>query len=358
MSRIAHHHGPPLAPELRLSRERPLGYTRIVLETNRSRKPQGRTAHLSSRQIEQIERLQANIERVFYGKTDVVRSLLAALFSNGHVLIEDIPGIGKTLLARALARSLSCTFRRIQFTADMLPSDVTGVSLWDPQRQEFVFKPGPIFANIVLADEINRTSPRTQSSLLEGMNEFQVSADGKAYPLPKPFLVLATQNPHEFEGTYPLPESELDRFFIRLSIGYPPHEDEMRILRNYVTTDSVKALDPVLSADDVIELQKAAADVKVEESVARYVLALVAATREASGVEVGISPRGGLALYRAAQAHALIEGRDYVQPDDVKAMCSAVFLHRLICDGSRDRGEDGPAARVVREILETVPVPV
>ena len=313
---------------------------------------------MTPRQIEQIARLQANVERVFYGKSAVVRNLLAALFSNGHVLIEDIPGIGKTLLARAMARSVACTFRRVQFTADMLPSDVTGVSLWDPDRREFIFKPGPIFANIVLADEINRASPRTQSSLLEGMNEFQVSADGNTYPLPKPFLVLATQNPHEFEGTYPLPESELDRFFIRVSIGYPPHEDEMRILRNYVTMDSVNTLDPVMSADDVLSLQKAAAEVKVDESVAQYVLALVAATREASEVEIGISPRGGLALYRAAQAHALIQGREYVQPDDVKAMCGSVFLHRLICNGSRDRSENGPAARVVREILETVPVPV
>lgn len=301
--------------------------------------------------------LRNNIEKVFYGKPEAVNSLLVALLSNGHVLIEDVPGVGKTLAARALAKSLDCTFQRIQFTADMMPSDVTGVSVYDPQRREFVFKQGPIFANVVLADEINRTSPRTQSSLLEGMNDGQVSCDGVTHPLPKPFIVLATQNPFEFEGTYPLPESELDRFLLRVSIGYPPREDELRILRDYVTMRSIDALQPVMSLADTAALQEEAAKVRVSDIVSEYVLALVEATRRAPGVDVGISPRGGLALYRSSQAHALIQDRDYVMPDDVKAVCPAVFLHRLVCRGSRDRGRDGAAAKTVADILAQTPVP-
>ena len=308
--------------------------------------------------FEKIERLHRNIERVFYGKPEVVQSLLVALISNGHVLIEDVPGVGKTLLARALARSLDCDFRRIQFTADMLPADVIGVSVFDPHTQEFVFKRGPIFTNIVLADEINRTSPRTQSSLLEGMNGFQVSVDGVTHPLPRPFLVLATQNPFEFEGTYPLPESELDRFFLRLAIGYPPRQDEQRILKDYVTMESVENLEPVMTGDDVLALQRQTAEVRVDDAIADYVLDLVEATRQAPGVDIGISPRGGLALYRGAQARAVIEGRDYVLPDDVKVMCRPIFLHRLVCRGTRDRTEDGSAARILDEILAAAPVPV
>jgi MoxR-like ATPase len=301
--------------------------------------------------------LRANIEKVFYGKPEAVNSLLVALLSNGHVLIEDVPGVGKTLVARALAKSLDCSFQRIQFTADMMPSDVTGVSVYDPQRREFVFKPGPIFANVVLADEINRTSPRTQSSLLEGMNDGQVSCDGVTHPLPRPFMVLATQNPFEFEGTYPLPESELDRFLLRVSIGYPPREDELRILKDYVTMRSVEGLQAVLNVQEALSLQDLAGRARVSGPVAEYVLALVEATRRAAGVDVGISPRGGLALYRSAQAHALIQGRDYVMPDDVKAVCPAVFLHRLVCRGSRDRGRDGAAAKAVEAILSETPVP-
>jgi len=240
----------------------------------------------------------------------------------------------------------------------MLPSDVTGVSVYDPEAKEFVFKPGPIFANVVLADEINRTSPRTQSSLLEGMNAFQVSVDGATHPLPRPFLVLATQNPFEFEGTYPLPESELDRFFLRLSVGYPSHEDELRILKDYITMDAAENLKPVMSADEVLQIQQAAARVRVEESVAEYMLTLVESTRRASEVDVGVSPRGGLALYRGAQVLAMIERRDYVVPDDVKRICPAIFIHRLVCRGSRDRSGDGPASRVTEEILRSVPVPV
>ncbi len=301
--------------------------------------------------------LRLNVEKVFYGKPDAVNALLVALLSGGHVLIEDVPGVGKTLLARALAKSLDVAFQRIQFTADMMPSDVTGVSVFDPQRREFVFKPGPIFANVVLADEINRTSPRTQSSLLEGMNDFQVSCDGVTHPLPKPFIVLATQNPFEFEGTYPLPESELDRFLLRVSIGYPPRADELRILRDYVTMRSIDALQPVMNVTELLQLQEFVGRVRVAGPVAEYVLALVEATRRAPGVDVGISPRGGLALFRSAQAHAVVQGRDYVMPDDVKSVCPAVFLHRLVCRGSRDRGRDGVAAKTIADILTQTPVP-
>ena len=307
---------------------------------------------------DRIKRLEDNIHQVFYGKPDVVKILLVALFSAGHVLIEDIPGVGKTLLARALARSLHCSFQRIQFTADLLPSDVVGVSVYDQEERDFMFKPGPIFSNIVLADEINRTSPRTQSSLMEGMNEYQVTVDGKAHPLPRPFLVLATQNPHEFEGTYPLPESELDRFFLQLSIGYPTPDDELRILKDYITMDSLANVKPVASGSEVLEIQKLAAAVKVEDSVAQYILRIVERTREAPEVDVGISPRGGLALYRGAQSLAMIEGRDYVLPDDVKKICPSIFLHRLICRGNHDRTSNGLVWRVLQEILDTTSVPV
>jgi len=312
------------------------------------------TAELSRK----IARLQANVESVFYGKPEAVRLVLVALFSGGHVLIEDVPGVGKTLLARALARSLDCSFRRIQFTADMLPSDVTGISLYNQQTGNFIFKRGPIFANIVLADEINRTSPRTQSSLLEGMNDHQVSVDGVSHPLPKPFLVLATQNPYEFEGTYPLPESELDRFFLRISIGYPEHDDALRILKDYVTMESVEDLAPVLDGDEVLEIQRRAGEVRVDDAVAEYGLRLVELTRDTPEIDVGISQRGALALYRAGQARALIEGRDYVIPDDIKYVCPHVFLHRLVCRGTSDRRPDGAPARVLSDILRTVPVPV
>ena len=304
-----------------------------------------------------VEGLKANIERVFYGKPEAVESLLVVLLSNGHALIEDVPGVGKTLLAKALARSVDCSFKRIQFTSDMLPADVIGVSVYDQEARQFVFKSGPIFANIVLADEINRTSPRTQSSLLEAMNDFQVTVDGVSHPLPRPFMVLATQNPFEFEGTYPLPNSELDRFFLRLSIGYPPREDERRILKDFVTMDSADALGTVMSADDVSALQREVACVHVAESLSDYILSLVDGTREASEVDVGISPRGALALYRGAQARAMIKGRDYVNPDDVKNMCPPIFVHRLVCRGSRDRTAHGPAAHVLDEILRTVTVP-
>jgi MoxR-like ATPase len=305
-----------------------------------------------------IERLQANIERVFYGKPEVVRALLVAVFSKGHVLIEDVPGVGKTLLAKAFARSLSCSFQRIQFTADMLPSDVTGVSIWNQEKGRFFFQRGPIFANVVLADEINRASPRTQSSLLEGMNDFQVSVDGVSHPLPRPFMVLATQNPFEFEGTYPLPESELDRFFLRVSVGYPARDDALRILKDYVTMDSADQLNPVCSTRDVLTLQAEAAGVRVDEALADYMLSLVERTRHVPEIDVGISPRGALALYRGSQALAMVRGRDYVLPDDIKEICGPIFLHRLVCRGRHDRTHDGAAGRALEEVLDSVPVPV
>lgn len=313
---------------------------------------------MAAETTQNIRKLHESIEKVFYGKSDAVRLLLVSLFSNGHVLLEDVPGVGKTLLARALARSINCQFQRIQFTADMLPADVTGVSVYDQDARRFVFKPGPIFANIVLADEINRTSPRTQSSLLEGMNEFQVSVDGISHPLPRPFVVLATQNPHEYEGTYPLPESELDRFFLRLTIGYPAREDEKRILKDYITTCSVEALEPVMTVADVLAVQAAVTRVRVDDILVDYMLTLVEGTRQAAGVDVGISPRGGLALFRAAQALALISGRDYVLPDDVKTVCPSVFIHRLVIRGNRDHSLNGAAGLVVDELLKTTPVPI
>jgi MoxR-like ATPase len=307
---------------------------------------------------EKINRLQANIESVFYGKPEVVRALLVAVFSKGHVLIEDVPGVGKTLLARAFARSLASSFQRIQFTADMLPSDVTGVSVWNQQKAKFIFQRGPVFANVVLADEINRASPRTQSSLLEAMNDFQVSVDGTSHQLPQPFIVLATQNPFEFEGTYPLPESELDRFHLRVSVGYPKREDTLRILKDYVTMGSADKLEPVMSSEDVLTLQSAAGRVRVDDTVAEYVVSLVERTREMPEIDVGISPRGALALYRGSQTLAMVKGRDYVIPDDVKEICGPIFLHRLVCRGSHDRSHNGAAAHALKEILDSVPVPV
>ena len=305
-----------------------------------------------------LERLRGNIERVFFGKSAAVSQVLIGVISRGHILIEDVPGVGKTVLARALARSLDLSFARIQLTPDLLPSDILGVSIYDTVAGSFDFKKGPIFANIVLADEINRTTPRTQSALLEAMNEAQVSVDGRTFRLDLPFQVIATQNPFEFEGTYPLPESELDRFFLRLVIGYPPHDDERRILKDYVTMNSVDSLQPIMNVHEALELQEEAAKVAVDGAVADYILALVESTRHASGVDVGISPRGGLALYRSTQTRAMIEGRDYVLPDDVKEMCRPVFLHRLVCRSGRDRSGNGMAARALDEILRTVPVPV
>jgi MoxR-like ATPase len=303
------------------------------------------------------ERAADNIERVIVGKREVVDLLLVALLCEGHVLIEDVPGTGKTMLAKSVARTLDCSFRRIQFTPDLLPSDVTGVSFFNQRAQEFEFRPGPIFAQVVLADEINRATPRTQSALLECMEERQVSLEGETRTLPRPFLVLATQNPIELEGTFPLPEAQLDRFLLRLAIGYPSELDEKDIVRRFRGGSPLDELPAVVSQTELIAMQRLVREVHVAEAVEDYVVQLVRATRLHASVELGASPRATLALYRSAQALAGIRGRGYVLPDDVKRLAPAVLTHRMIASSqSRLRGRG--AADIVADILGSVPVPV
>ncbi len=308
--------------------------------------------------LDSIQRLQASIEQALVGKPEVIRLALVALLARGHLLIEDVPGVGKTTLAQALARSLGLTFQRIQFTSDLLPSDILGVSVFDPRKAEFEFKPGPIFANIVLADEINRTTPKTQSSLLEAMNEAQVSLDHHTYRLPRPFMVLATQNPLEYQGTHPLPESQMDRFLLRIRIGYPDEAHERRILRG-AGSAVLERLAPVLSAEAVLELQGQVEAVRVEESLLAYVMAIVHATRLHGALALGVSPRGSLALVRAAQALALTEGRTYCVPDDIKQLAVPALAHRVILRAHWEPGGEGAEdpERVIREILQETPVP-
>ncbi|MBI3098152.1 MAG: MoxR family ATPase [Planctomycetes bacterium] len=307
---------------------------------------------------ESLTKLRANLEQGLLGKPDAVRLGIIALLARGHILIEDVPGVGKTTFARTLARSIACPFKRIQFTPDLLPADITGFSLYDADRKEFVFRPGPIFASIVLADEINRSTPRTQSALLEAMNDAQVTVDGTSRPLPSPFLVLATQNPFEYAGTYPLPESQLDRFLLKLQIGYPDAEAERRI---YATRgpglDGIDALPPVLSATEVSALCEAVPKVKVDPAISSYILDLVSRTRDDRSLVAGVSPRGGVALYRAAQASAFLAGRTYVTPDDVKGLAVAVFGHRVIPRARRSgEGADAGAAIMAR-LLDEVACP-
>jgi MoxR-like ATPase len=304
-----------------------------------------------------LGRLQENVGSVLLGKPELIRLSLIALLAEGHLLLEDVPGVGKTLLAKALARSLDCTFHRIQFTPDLLPSDVLGTSIFHQPSGEFVFQPGPIFAQIVVADEINRATPRTQSALLEAMSEQQVSIDGRTRPLEAPFLVLATQNPFEFEGTYPLPESQLDRFLMRLAVGYPDRAAERNILLQHRAGEPVDHLQPVIGVAEVLALQAKVRVVRVEPALADYVLDLTEATRKHPEVTLGASTRAGLALYRATQAAALIDGRDYAVPDDVKALAPAVLAHRILTRGFRQSSRDDTATAVLREIIETTPVP-
>ncbi len=304
-----------------------------------------------------IRRLEDSVGRALVGKPEVVRLAVIGLVARGHLLIEDVPGVGKTTLAAALARSIGASFQRIQFTSDMLPSDVLGVSVWEPKTGEFVFKPGPLFTNIVLADEINRTTPKTQSALLEAMNEAQVSLDHSTYPLPRPFMVLATQNPREYEGTYPLPESQLDRFLLRIRIGYPGAPDEKAILRGAsVPPDNLGA---VISDAEVLSLQEDVERVRASEPVLDYLMAVVTATRKSPLLALGVSPRGSLGLLRAAQAAALAEGRDYLVPDDVKGLAVAALAHRVIARNGGGHGESPrlDAEAVIRALLHDVPVP-
>ncbi len=301
--------------------------------------------------------IQANIGRVIVGKADAAELLLVSLLAEGHVLIEDVPGIGKTTLAKTLSRSLDCSFARIQFTPDLLPSDVTGLSIFNQRTQAFEFRAGPVFSQILLADEINRATPRTQSALLEAMQERQATTDGQTYPLPRPFLVLATQNPIELEGTFPLPEAQLDRFLMQVKLGYPTAEQEEDILVRYQGGDPLVELSPVASAADVIALQAQARAIHVNPDVRRYITQVTRTTREHPAVDLGVSPRGTLALFRASQALAALRGRDYVIPSDVQHLCAPVLTHRVhISPQVRLRGRT--PGQVIAEITAAVPVPV
>jgi MoxR-like ATPase len=309
---------------------------------------------------ERIDLLQSAIERVIRGKPEAVRLAMVTLLAGGHLLVEDVPGVGKTTLAHALARSLDCSFQRIQFTSDLLPSDVIGLSVFNQQASVFDWKPGPIFANVVLADEINRTTPKTQSALLEAMAERQVTVEGVTHALPQPFIVLATQNPIEHHGTYPLPESQLDRFMLRLRIGYPGARDEKQMLRDREHAEPLDAVEPVMTGVDVSELQSAVSEVSVDDAIVDYLMRVVAATRTSEMLDLGVSPRGTLSLFRAAQALALTEERTYCVPDDIKRLVVPVFAHRVTVSSryssAMRRSEE--AETVLHEILKTISVPL
>lgn len=305
-----------------------------------------------------IVRLEDNMSKVVFGKKRVIRDCLAAFFAGGHVLLEDVPGVGKTLLARALAKSLSGEFRRIQFTPDLLPADITGGSTYKMKTQEFEFVRGPIFANIVLADEINRTTPRTQSAMLEAMSERQVSIDGNSYALPEPFMVLATENPMEFEGTFPLPESQLDRFLIRISVGYPDRASELDILHCHQFGNPIDSLEPVLTCDDILFIQREVQKVRISGDIHRYILDIVDATRNCKELHVGVSIRGAIAFSRAVQAIALIDGRDFVIPDDVKHLAVTVLSHRVMMKNVGHGNLRETAETIIEQLLNTVPIPV
>lgn len=305
-----------------------------------------------------VSRLERNICSVVLGKEEVVRYCLIALFSGEHILLEDVPGVGKTLVGKALARSMHGKFCRLQFTPDLLPSDIVGSSIYDSEKHEFIFSEGPIFANVVLADEINRAPPRTQSALLEAMSDRQVSADGHTHDLPRPFMVIATQNPYEYEGTYPLPESQLDRFLLKVSIGYPDRAHEREVLQSHRHGEPVDELQAVVHAEDIVEVQRAVGDVRVDDSVSEYVLDIVEATRSTDQLHVGVSTRGALNLYRASQAAAFIAGRDFVVPDDVKELATAVLAHRVIPKGYLQGTRSRQTEQLIEQLVEQVPVPV
>jgi len=306
---------------------------------------------------EALQLLRENIAKVFLGHPDVIDRLLACLLAKGHALIEDVPGVGKTLLATALARSLGCDFSRIQMTPDLLPADVLGVSILDRNTQDFRFRKGPVFANIILADEINRTTPRTQSALLEAMNDSSVSVEGQLLPLPQPFMVVATQNPVSFEGTYPLPENQLDRFLMKLAVGYPSQQEEARVLDNRPSDDLLAHLAPVLSAQDVIDLQAAAEAVRLEPVLRDYIIAIATVSRAHDELAVGISPRGTLAMAAAARAVALVRGRDYCIPEDITSLAIPVFAHRVVSRSYLSTGDTAGNIGVVEQVLRAVDAP-
>jgi MoxR-like ATPase len=315
------------------------------------------TASAVSHRAAQLENA---LRKVIRGKDDILRLAVVSLIARGHLLIEGVPGVGKTTLGQALARALDCTFQRVQFTSDMLPSDVLGISIYSAAEQEFEFKRGPVFTNVLLADEINRTTPKTQSALLEAMNESQVTVDAHSYPLPQPFLVIATQNPVEHHGTYPLPESQLDRFLMRVRMGYPDASAEREILRSEAGTTQLEAMKPVLTGVDVLEMQQAVTQVRVDESLVSYALSIVRKTRESEQFSLGVSPRGSQMLYRAAQAMAFLDGRTFCTPEDIKPLVVPVFAHRVVVNGlySSTLKKSEQAEQVIREIVDSTPVPV
>ncbi len=304
-----------------------------------------------------VSELESNMAKVVLGKPDVIRFCVVALLAGEHVLLEDVPGVGKTLLGKALARSVDARFNRIQFTPDLLPGDIVGTSIYNNKTNEFTYSEGPIFANIVLADEINRTTPRTQSALLEAMSDAQVSADGHTHHLPKPFMVIATQNPFEFEGTYPLPESQLDRFLIRTSVGYPDREDELQVLLSHRRGEPVEQLKPVVSCQQVVQLQQAAREVTVDESIVDYLMNIVEATRSSDELQVGVSTRGALGFYRAIQSLAMAEGREYAVPDDVKRLAVPVLAHRVVCRNYSHANQRQAVENIVARLVDESPVP-
>jgi MoxR-like ATPase len=313
-----------------------------------------------SQSAQRAAQLESALKTVIRGKDEVVRLALVAVLSRGHLLIEGVPGVGKTTLGHAIARSLDCEFQRVQFTADMLPSDVLGVSIYSQAEQRFEFKRGPIFTNVLLADEINRTTPKTQSALLEAMNESQVTADGHPYPLPQPFLVIATQNPVEHHGTYPLPESQMDRFLLRARMGYPEASSEREILRGQGGASRLQDLRPVLSADEVVVLQEEVTRVHVDDSLVDYALRIVQKTRDSEQLSLGVSPRGSLMLYRAAQAMAFLDGRTFATPEDFKRLAIPVFAHRVVVNAkyATTLKQSEQADAILRELVESVAVPL
>ena len=314
----------------------------------------------ASTNLQRAALLESALKSIIRGKDDVVRLALVSIFARGHILIEGVPGVGKTTLGPAIARAIDCRFQRVQFTSDMLPSDVIGISIYSATEQRFEFKHGPIFSNVLLADEINRTTPKTQSALLEAMNEHQVTVDGHPHPLPQPFLVIATQNPVEHHGTYPLPESQLDRFLLRVRMSYPEAESEREILRGDAGAVRLDDLRPVLTGDDVVALQNEASRITVDEALIDYTLQIVQKTRDSEQLTLGVSPRGSLMLYRAAQAMALLEGRTFCTPDDFKQLAVSTFAHRVVVNArySSTMKKSEQAEQIVRDIIESVAVPI